>query len=73
MNARAAYYARQDSRFSVYLEEGRAFGPHGKDLVIANSILPEHYDESLSEELTDLTVSFTCFEYEVLLCGFHLV
>ena len=57
MNARAAYYARQDSRFSVYLEEGRAFGPHGKDLVIANSILPEHYDESLSEELTDLTVS----------------
>lgn len=22
---------------------------------------------------SDLTVSFTCFEYEVLLCGFHLV
>ena len=57
MNARAAYYARLDSRFSSYLTEGRAFGPHGKDLVIANSILPEHYDETLSEELTSLTVA----------------
>ena len=57
MNARAAYYARQDSRFSSYLEDGRAFGPHGKDLVIANSILPDRYDDALSRELTQLTVS----------------
>lgn len=57
MNARAAYFAGQDSRFSSYLQEGRAFGPHGKDLVIANSILPNKYDEALSEELTKLTVS----------------
>ena len=56
MNARAAYYARKDSRFSSYLKEGRAFGPHGKDLVIANSILPDHYDDALSRELTELTV-----------------
>lgn len=56
MNARASYYARRDARFSSYLTEGRAFGPHGKDLVIANSILPEHYDEELSLELTRLTV-----------------
>ena len=55
MNARAAYYAEKDERFVSYLEEGRAFGPHGGDLVIANSI--ENYDEGLSRELTDLTVN----------------
>ena len=52
MNARAAYYAERDDRFSSYLSEGRAFGPHGQDLVIANSI--ENYDDELSRELTDL-------------------
>ncbi len=54
MNARAAYYAKKDERFSSFLTEGRAFGPHGKDLVIANSI--EHYHEELSLELTKLAV-----------------
>lgn len=54
MNARAAYYAEQDERFSMYAEEGRAFGPHGQDLVIANSI--EHYDDDLSRELTQMAV-----------------
>lgn len=52
MNARAAYYAERDARFSMYAEEGRAFGPHGKDLVIANSITD--YDDELSRELTAL-------------------
>lgn len=54
MNKRAEYYAKKDDRFASYLTEGRAFGPHGADLVIANSI--EHYDDALSRELTDLTV-----------------
>ena len=54
MNKRAEYYAKKDARFADYLAEGRAFGPHGADLVIANSI--EHYDDALSRELTDLTV-----------------
>lgn len=54
MNSRAAYYAKRDDRFRSFLTEGRAFGPHGNDLVIANSI--EHYDDKLSKELTDLTV-----------------
>lgn len=53
MNARAAYFARQDSRFSSFLSEGRAFGPHGRGLVIANSIAG--YDDALSRELTELT------------------
>lgn len=55
MNARAAYYADLDERFSMYADEGRAFGPHGKDLVIANSI--ENYDDELSLELTRLATN----------------
>ncbi len=54
MNARAAYYAKTDDKYSSYLSDGRAFGPHGNDLVIANSII--NYDNSLSEELTKLAV-----------------
>lgn len=54
MNARAAYYARKDSRFASFLTEGRSFGPHGEDLVIANSI--RHYDDALSRRLTEQAV-----------------
>lgn len=50
MNARAAYFAKQDPRFAAFLTEGRSFGPHGHGLVIANSV--EHYDDELSQELT---------------------
>ena len=53
MHARALYFARRDPRFADYLTEGRAFGPHGEDLVLANSLT--HYDDALSRELTDLT------------------
>ena len=55
MNARAAYYAKKDLRFASFLTEGRAFGPHGEDLVIANSIAG--YDDALSRELTQLAVT----------------
>ena len=51
MHARAMYYAGKDGRFASYLTEGRAFGPHGEDLVLANSIA--HYDDALSRELTE--------------------
>lgn len=54
MNKRAEYYAALDPRFESYLTEGRAYGPHGGDLVIANSI--ENYDDALSKELTKQTV-----------------
>ena len=53
MNARARYYAGKDARFSSYLMDGRAFGPHGEGLIIANSVC--NYDDKLSEELTELT------------------
>lgn len=55
MNARALYFAGKDQRFGDYAEEGRAFGPHGEDLVIANSLTA--YDDALSRELTNLTVT----------------
>ena len=54
MNGRAAYFAEMDDRFIQYLKEGRAFGPHGEDLVIADSI--RTYDDELSCQLTELTV-----------------
>lgn len=54
MNARAAYYAKKDERFSSFLKEGRAYGPHGQDLVIANSVA--EYDDELSKELTQLAI-----------------
>lgn len=54
MNARAAWFAKRDPRFSSFLTEGRVFGPHGKGLVAANSV--RNYDDALSRELTALTL-----------------
>jgi len=52
MAARAAYYAKKEGfDFSC----GRAYGPHGKELVIANH--PTEYDPMLSAKLTELTVT----------------
>lgn len=53
MNARAAYYANQSTDTSHYLSEGRAFGPHGEGLIIADSI--KNYDIELSNYLTEKT------------------
>jgi len=50
MHARAVYYSRQNTETAEYNREGRAFGPHGQGLVIANSF--KKYDETLSEMLT---------------------
>ena len=55
MNARAAYYAKRQPRFASFLADGRAFGPHGTGLWVANSL--SDYDEALSRELTELTVT----------------
>ncbi|WP_425447049.1 lactate/malate family dehydrogenase [Dethiothermospora halolimnae] len=50
MNARASYYAKKDNKTCHYLKEGRAFGPHGEGLIIADSIT--NYNEELSSYLT---------------------
>ena len=38
-----------------FLKEGRVFGPHGKGLIVADSI--ENYDEDISEYLTNKTIN----------------
>jgi hypothetical protein len=53
MNARACYYAKKSPETEHYIKEGRAFGPHGEGLVIADSI--ENYNEELSGYLTHKT------------------
>lgn len=53
MYGRARYFARE---FGVGFEYGRAYGPHGKGLVIANDSLRGKYDPKLSEKLTKATV-----------------
>lgn len=50
MNARATYYARENSKAIHYEKEGRAFGPHGEGLVIVDSI--DNYNPALSDYLT---------------------
>lgn len=50
MHARAAYFAGLDTGASNYANEGRAYGPHGEGLVIADSI--SRYDDQLSRDLT---------------------
>lgn len=55
MNARAVYYSLMNSDTRNYIREGRAFGPHGEGLIIANSI--ENYNEETSELLTYKTKS----------------
>jgi len=46
----ACYYASQQDATKHYIDEGRAFGPHGDGLVIADSIA--NYNELLSDALT---------------------
>ena len=53
MHARAAYFAGLDPATAHYIREGRAFGPHGAGLIIADSI--ENYNEQLSLSLTEKT------------------
>ncbi len=54
MHARACYYAEKNPAFQRYSKEGRAFGPHGEDLVLADSL--QAYDEECSQQLTHLAV-----------------
>lgn len=55
MNARAAYYASKNKNASHYLKEGRAYGPHGEGLIIADSI--NNYNEEISDYLTSMAKS----------------
>ncbi|MDR1774820.1 MAG: lactate dehydrogenase [Clostridioides sp.] len=50
MNARAVYYASLDEKTKHYLNEGRAFGPHGEGLIIIDSL--NNYNQDISDYLT---------------------
>lgn len=52
MAARAAYFAEKEG---IPFENGRLYGPHGADLVVANH--PTAFDEALSAHLTQKTVT----------------
>lgn len=47
MNARALYYAGKNTDLKHYFTEGRAYGPHGEDLVIADSTTNYNHEQSL--------------------------
>ncbi len=51
MHARARFYSRLREETKDYEIHGRAYGPHGEGLLIANSI--SVYNEKLSHELTE--------------------
>lgn len=51
MFARATYYA---GVHKIPFENGRAYGPHGKELIVVND--PANYDAAVSDKLTKLTV-----------------
>ena len=53
MYARAKYYADK-LETANFINEGRIYGPHGSELIVANSI--ENYNHKLSLELTELTI-----------------
>jgi hypothetical protein len=54
MNARAIYHSKKKESLYHYEREGRAFGPHGKGLIIADSIY--NYDNEKSLYLTEKTI-----------------
>ena len=55
MNARAVYYADKKYETACFVRDGRVYGPHGKGLVIANSV--KKYDKKASEILTNQVLS----------------
>jgi len=54
MRARAAYHATKMGLGKTFARLGRAYGPHGKGLVIADNI--ENYDDKTSVMLTEMAL-----------------
>lgn len=54
MYARAKYYA-EELGIEYFKNHGRVFGPHGKDLVVADNI--KDYNDEMSIKLTELTTT----------------
>jgi hypothetical protein len=54
MYGRARFFARE---LGIEFSQGRAYGPHGKGLVVANDPVRGHYDPDISDTLTHATVN----------------
>lgn len=52
MEARARFIAKE---LNVFSEDLRTFGPHGKGLIVVNSL--EHYDKDISKDLSERTIN----------------
>lgn len=55
MNARATFHAERNPELKQYIEEGQVFGPHGKGLIVADSMI--NYNEEQSISLTDKSLN----------------
>ncbi len=55
MNARACFHAERNPGFEHYFSEGQVFGPHGKGLIVADSMI--NYNEEKSLFLTEKTLN----------------
>lgn len=55
MNARACFYSERLEGLSHYISEGTVFGPHGKGLIVADSL--ENYNHEKSLLLTEKTLN----------------
>jgi hypothetical protein len=64
MYARARYYAKEMG-IEEFEKEGRIFGPHGSELIVANSL--KNYDDEISRALTKETIEANL---KVRACGF---
>jgi hypothetical protein len=55
MNARACFHAERNPGLEHYFSEGQVFGPHGKGLIVADSMV--NYNEENSLLLTEKTLN----------------
>lgn len=55
MNARACFYSERLEGFTHYIREGTVFGPHGKGLIVADSM--DNYNDKKSLLLTEKTLN----------------
>lgn len=55
MDARATFYSELNGTINEYLRDGQVFGPHGKGLIVVNSI--SNYNKALSDYLTEKTLN----------------
>lgn len=55
MNARATFYSELNGTINEYSRDGQVFGPHGKGLIVVNSI--SNYNKALSDYLTEKTLN----------------